>query len=185
MANATSVTFPDVFEVIKVNGEDYSSNFFATETILVLAPGEHTILMAYENIFDDLANDDHTKVRSEPFLLSLTVSTEPLKLVTPKLANDKLAKEYIKNPQLIIIDNNEQTQPYKLIFLKDVANKMLAMQTSSVVTLDTNISSTHKEVKIKANEPNNKALEMLKYWWQQATPEEQQSFKKMITESSN
>ena len=72
---------------------------------LVLAPGEHHLLVRYEETLPARINGDNDEtLRSEPQLLTFSVGTQDLQLTTPTLSSDAQKRQYAKQPQARVLE---------------------------------------------------------------------------------
>ena len=70
-----------------------------------LAPGEHHLLVRYEETLPARVNGDNDEtLRSEPQLLTLTVGSQDLRLTTPTLSSDAQKRQYAKQPRARLLD---------------------------------------------------------------------------------
>ena len=71
---------------------------------VVLAPGEHHLLVRYEETLPARINGDNDEtLRSEPQLLTFSVGTQDLQLTTPPLSTDAQKRQYAKQPQVRVL----------------------------------------------------------------------------------
>ncbi len=209
---ANTLVVPALFEVLKVDGKKFDSGFFRTEQSIKLVNGQHVILLRYEELFEDMENDDHTIVKSEPFVVMFNINQVPLKLVAKPNIDEADALKFIEKPKVSLVDKNntpvnsttmllsefEQDQFQQVLAEKVVKasamndNKASVKTNHSKPTIAANVntmsdskSSTNKEAKVQpvsSNVQDSRALDMLNYWWQQASAEQKQMFiSNMIT----
>lgn len=75
-----------------------------TDDAVVLAPGEHHLLVRYEETLPARGNGDNDEtLRSEPQLLTLSIGTQDLQLTTPPLSTDAQKRQYAKQPQVRVL----------------------------------------------------------------------------------
>ena len=75
-----------------------------TEDAVTLAPGEHHLLVRYEETLPARINGDNDEtLRSEPQLLTLSIGTQDLQLTTPPLSTDAQKRQYAKQPQVRVL----------------------------------------------------------------------------------
>lgn len=106
---AATLTLPETFTAVTVNDIEQPSHFFAKETVLELAQGNHTIIIEYKDLFD--GDDDHTTVRSKPIVLLFSLSEQQaanakLSLKTKPLLEVEDAKSFVKKPKITIVDQH-------------------------------------------------------------------------------
>ena len=72
---------------------------------VVLAPGEHHLLVRYEETLPARINGDNDEtLSSEPQLITLSVGTQDLRLTTPTLSTDAQKRQYAKQPQARVLE---------------------------------------------------------------------------------
>ena len=72
---------------------------------VVLAPGEHHLLVRYEETLPARINGDNDEtLSSEPQLITLSVGTQDLRLTTPTLSTDAQKHQYAKQPQARVLE---------------------------------------------------------------------------------
>lgn len=75
-----------------------------TGDAVVIAPGEHHLLVRYEETLPARVNGDNDEtLRSEPQLLTLSIGTQDLQLTTPPLSTDAQKRQYAKQPQVRVL----------------------------------------------------------------------------------
>lgn len=180
---ASTLTVPAPFEVLKVDGKAYSADFFASTQQIYLSSGQHVIELRYKELFDDFDHDDHTIIKSEPFVVVFTMSTEALYLIAQKNKDESSAKAFAENPVINLVDSNEVNIPSRVMLLDQFEH--LQMLSVSEIDLgkkeiNSNLQASNSATEhSNAQEPVNKhsrALDMLMYWWQQASVQEQHAF---------
>ena len=76
-----------------------------TEDAVTLTPGEHHLLVRYEETLPARINGDNDEtLRSEPQLLTFSVGTQDLQLTTPTLSSDAQKRQYAKQPQARVLE---------------------------------------------------------------------------------
>lgn len=205
-AYSGEVKIADVFYVLKVDGKEFSTNFFASETNLQLSSGKHVILMEYKDIFEG-EDDGHTKITSEPFLVILEADNRDIIINKPLLEDIPAARKFSQNPKLQITDLKNKLISHQVHFLDDVkasneqallSNVNLSANITDTVKIDESHATTQdtlEKVEKQGNAPITKkhsqsknsgsdikhlqepvALDMLNYWWQQASDEQRNAF---------
>ncbi|NMP31432.1 DUF2057 domain-containing protein [Thalassotalea sp. M1531] len=185
--------FPEQYQVLKVNGKDYSGSFFSSESRVELTNTKQVILYRYNELFDDTDNDDHTKIKSEPFVLIIEGTQQRLRVIEPNNLDIQQARTYALNPVLDIRGQSGQVISHTIASLIDfeqsqyqraVNKNLIRLEQPSSALVDENVVNQPKPLKNdsleKANQPikaqNSRALSMLNYWWQQASEQERQQF---------
>ena len=172
-AGANQITFPEVYDVLKVDGQERISNFFERKTEIPLTTGRHVILYRYNELFED-DDDGHTKIKSEPYVLVLQKGQESVVVNNPDNLDEAQARKYAELPKLSINSESGAEVVFKTFALSEFEQQqyrsVLDSQTEKVLQ-----TSEKKQTVSGAN-----ALNMLNYWWQQATEQERTEFLKQI-----
>lgn len=186
--NASVITFPESIIVVSVNGVEQPSHFFAQQTIVELAEGDHILVLKYQDLFE--GDDDHTNVKSKPFVLIFTLSqaqaNNAINVVTPILDELKLAKSFAKSPKVSLMDENSNEinsinesllsfnakSKFKQLTATKTANSKVVNNSAIVARM--NIAA--KKVCNSNEVENNSQLEQLKCLWQTSNKAEQEAF---------
>ncbi|MET1253886.1 DUF2057 family protein [Aliikangiella maris] len=199
---APELIIAESFNIKAINGTIHSSGFISQNRNLQLKPGKNLLVIEYEEVFDSDDNDSFDIVKSSPFLLTLYLDTDShYQQKVVKLKNADAARRYIQRPLFEIVkftkDNSIRIQ-FELTPLVSSSESYLVQQTQ--VRQNDPIDLSHpnpKPSKIPRSsqllQPNNlssglnsknqsMALQMLQYWWQQASEAERQQFIKDIKE---
>ncbi|REL35789.1 DUF2057 domain-containing protein [Thalassotalea euphylliae] len=180
--SAKELIFPDVYEVLKVNGDSFSRGLFESESKITLPVGRHVILYRYSELFEDADNDDHVKVKSDQFVLVVNKAEETIKVSSPRNQEEKQAREYAKSPSLTLTTSSDKKVVYQTFALADFEQR----QYQSVLdTRSSNEGASAKPAMLPAlpnqvgsdRTAHSRALDMLNYWWQQASEQEKAAFK--------
>ncbi|WOH37985.1 DUF2057 domain-containing protein [Thalassotalea fonticola] len=179
---ATELIIPDTFVVERLNGEEFSANFFASETKLALLPGQNVLVLKYSELFDDDTEDHHITVKSKPFILLFSVGKEEkLKFSYPKQTDGEGAKHFAKSPKVSLIKPNGSAVPVisqSLTTYNDTVMKETLSRRQAIVK-----QSLSEDDKGQFTQTGPQSLPMLKYWWQQASEKEQKEFLTFIKDS--
>lgn len=182
LAMATTLIVPEEFEVMRVNGEEYSSTLLATETKVELSTGQNVLVLKYVEMFDDDMEDHHITVRSKPFIILFSIGNESkLTFSYPKQADSIAARIYAKQPSVSIIAGNNT----KLALINQSLNSYndevmkKTMQRRENIVKQSLVQEDNSRFQKQA--PNS--LEMLKFWWQQASEEDKTKFVEHIQDS--
>ncbi|WP_169303059.1 YccT family protein [Thalassotalea mangrovi] len=179
-AQAAQLTIPDTFEVLAVDGEKRSKSFFTRATELDLAAGQHSVQLQYREMFEDATEDDHQTVRSEPFVIMFSVSADAkLQLLHPLQADVEQAKAFATSPRVQLVDSNNQAIPVEQISQQTYEQELMSMQQQRRQQV-VKKSLSDDPTEFTHQGPDN--LEMMKYWWQQATDIERQEFIRYLQE---
>lgn len=171
---AVTVTIDEQFQVLKVDGKEYNSNFFSVKTKLNLSQGKHVLSLKYKELFENDEDDDYTTYRSDAFDVQFNIDKpNELSLTAPKIDDQKMAKAYAKNPTVSIftIDNILIPSTISAISERETRNKISVENAKNELHLVDNVSPENVDVgEAKFNAPNASA--MLKFWWEQASETE-------------
>jgi len=175
-----SIVFPEAYEVLKVNGKTYENSFFSSASEIKVNAEKQVILYRYNELFEDVDNDDHTKIKSAPFVLIIDGTSEQITIKSPELNDIKQAREYALNPTLVIVDTKEQLVSHTISSLAEFEQTQYdkALHAHRLHNTNNNLpeKSTRINVTSKVEEPQSRALSMLNYWWQQASEQEKRIF---------
>lgn len=182
---AATIHVSDNLIVSEVNDKSVDNGFIDKKSSFELSEGSHALVLRYKDVFEDLDFAEERRVESQEFVVKFSITDqEQLKLSTIKIKNLAAAETFIKSPKLKLKDEHddqldltlEQVSDYRLAKQVDlVVNSLATKQTiqpnsSALPTVSTQKS---ENTLIQVN-----ALEMLKYWWHNASNEEKQRFKK-------
>jgi len=189
-ALAATVNISDNLIVSEVNDRKVDKGFLENNFSIELNKGKHVLVVRYKDVFEDLDFAEERVVESQEFIVKFTITNEnKLKLSTTEIKNLAAADRFVKSPKLQLIDaRNNQLD----LSLAEVSDYKLARQVDKVVSaiavnkaVSTH-SSAPENVDVKARHLQNStqvnALTMLNYWWQNASDEEKQLFKKITKE---
>lgn len=181
-AFAVQLVVPDIYQLIKVNGQAVSSDFFSSETVVDLKVGRNIVVLKYSELFEDDDNDDHATIKSDPQIVLFTIATHNINkysVIAPPIDNDKQARIYAQSPHIRIVstDKNSGKQRELNLLSKNLTEfeaeiafqKMEQLEMSSLINSKHTIESTNNATTINA-------LEKLKLWWAQADEKQKKQF---------
>lgn len=197
---ASVVSFPENLIVESINGIEQSGHFFAQETRIELAAGNHVLVLKYQDLFD--GDDDHTKVRSKPFVVLFTLTSvqakENITASTPSLDELSDAKRFAKNPKIKLVNaSGKQISAINQSLLSfNAANKFQQLSnvnqakdahSANSASKHTIIANTDGSTRLKtavatptlsniACKENDSRLEQLKCLWNLSSQSEQEAF---------
>lgn len=186
--NASVITFPESIIVVSVNGVEQPSHFFAQQTTVELAEGDHILVLKYQDLFE--GDDDHTNVKSKPFVLIFTLSqaqaNNAINVATPILDELKLAKSFAKSPEVSLMDENSNeinsiNESLLSFNAKSKFEQLTVPKTAKSNVVNNSTIVAHMNIAAKkacnGNEvENNSQLEQLKCLWQTSNKAEQEAF---------
>jgi uncharacterized protein len=197
-SHANTLIVPAQFEVLKVDGRNYDSSFFAQRQKIKLINGKHVALLKYKELFDDPENDDHTTVKSEPFIVLFSMQGSPLELVFKVNKDEKEARSFAESPLVRIVDTRGNEVSSKTMLLADYEQKLFQVALLTQSQESGNSVESHSNIYGKVRPPINEhsnsrenstsapsvvapreaapVLEMLLYWWEQANEQQKKAF---------
>lgn len=191
---AAELLVPEQFDVLMVNGKEYPATLSRTKT-LTLNAGRNVVIIEFDQIYDADFGDSHDRVRSAPFALVFSVAgTDQLQLTGPELTNGADAKRYANAPTVQLVNGQTQTIAVQQLPVSDVNGLLIADNTGSsqvpppppMLLSDVAGGKPHvapspgaAPTATAVTAPD--ALQMLRHWWHQATPEQRAEFLRAIT----
>ncbi|MBU2871652.1 DUF2057 family protein [Colwellia sp. E2M01] len=186
---AADLTLSDNLVLRELDDKPINQSFFSQKQTFQLAKGEHSLIIKYKDVFEDMQLGEDRLVISELFVVKFTLSDQQnLLLTTSTIKNLAAAELFVKSPKLILQDGNQKELPLALQTLKEYR---LAKEVNKQMTaLSIQAANVTPESSLKNAVPVNNAtninevdaIPMLKYWWQQATPTQKATFLKFINE---
>jgi len=166
---AAELQIPEQFDVLVVNGEEASSSFSRTK-ILSLPAGRNVVIVEYDQIFDADFGDSHDRIRSAPFALVFTAAeTDRLRVTAAQPKSGADARLYAKKPAVQLLNDAGKAVAMEQLPVTELAGALVINSPPAPV-------ATSQTIIAPAD-----ALQMLSYWWQQATPEQRAAFLQEIT----
>lgn len=154
---------PAKFNILYIDDQPFETSILGHGITLELLPGKHQLVVEYDELWD-ITSDDHDRITSQPVLLSFTVKPgRQYGLQSTQIKGIDDARAYAKQPKVEIVEQrSRQTIPVAHRYrLGD--KKFTASFTADRPAMDN-------------ADKNNKAPQMLEYWWQQADDAQQQNF---------
>jgi uncharacterized protein YccT (UPF0319 family) len=181
-AVAAQLVVPDVYKLIKVNGEKASSDFFSRNTVVDIKRGENILVVQYSELFENYDDDDHVTIKSAPqvilFTLKETIHQKYI-MVTPVISDSLSARKFAQSPTIEIKSINENSVQQDAIFVLNqsltefeagLAFEKIAEHQMQLAKMPKN-SKKNSDIK-KADD----ALNKLRFWWHKANKEQQKQF---------
>lgn len=197
---AATLTYSDNLIIRDIDDKAVEHGVFSKKTRFELHQGEHTIVVKYKDVFEDLEFAEDRLVKSDYFVVKFSVdSQKTLFLTTSEINNLAEAENFVKSPVVKVITDNKAELVLKLETLSDYD---LAKQVAKVVTSIAIPSSPPSQglnsqgVDIAEDATKNKtefekkvieevdAVPMLKFWWQKASAEQQVKFLEFVKSSN-
>jgi len=175
----SQLTISKEFKVISVNGKTPSQNSPLKSFSLNLNSGLNIIAIAYESFFKN-NNDQFEIIKSNVFVVSFYLSTDGIyRLLHLKQANLKAAKNFIRNPLINIVNQDGRSIKFKQFYPRSQSLESIHKSTKRNIEKQKPIRLVSKKV-VPIKQEKNKTMEdaeaMLLFWWQQASPQQRQSF---------
>lgn len=192
-AMAETVYFPEEIVPLQVGDKVIEHSFFSRVDELELAPGTYKFKLKYTDLYEQ-GYDDHQVVDSEPFWVSVTIEQgEDYDIVFNRADNAVAAKVFAESPQVSL-----QAKGSSLGIPLDSATEQKQSHSSHVVAAPTAQAQPVAVAPVAVNAPISQpapaptvqgapsAAAMLDFWWQQASPQQQQAFlDKVIKKGAN
>ena len=189
IANAATLTVPEAFDVLSVNGVEQAAFSLAKEKRLALQVGRNVVVLEYDEIFDSQLNDSHESVRSQAYALIFEISDESeLILHSPDVTDLASAKQYAKHPKFDVVNAQQKkifltTIPAKDLTFATVVNAKTTgtenMPQQESGTLPKKVTPRMPFEEAPSARPQTAqpdALNMLRYWWEVASAQERNAF---------
>lgn len=205
--SATTLNVFDNLTVTEINNKIVEHGLLNTKSTFVLSRGSHALLLHYKDVFEDLEFAEYRVVESKPFVVKFTVNNEvSLNLNTAVINNLAQAESFAKAPALLLSDESQKeidivltsVNDYKISQQVDIALNTYSKQSNETDKDRSNLPTTtvNKAIQVKASSSilatptvikksgntliQVNSLNMLKYWWQNASNEEKKKFKRYI-----
>ncbi|WDE07637.1 DUF2057 domain-containing protein [Thalassomonas viridans] len=169
---AGNLQLPKEITVVSINGQPYQNSFFASDSDIQLAPGQQLLVLEYKDIFENYEDDDHTTIRSEPFVVIFNVGEQDkLKLKLPEIAGEQQARDFANKFNVSFLDASNREHP---VFIQDLMKYKAGLMTTHPVLQSTPvIAGKPAEAELEQDE---NALNQLKHWWQLASEKQKRHF---------
>jgi len=191
-ASATELIITDNLVIRDVDDKTIEHGFFREKRIITLAKGNHTLVIKYKDVFEDLDLAEERLIKSDYFVVKFSSENQKkLRLSTIKITDLLAAELFVKNPELTLLDENQQEVVIELQKLseydlaKQVSKVIKSISVPNVVTssIDNSVSSpTNKKEQRFSQKVINEVdvVPMLKYWWKKASAADRASFLQFI-----
>ncbi|GHF93081.1 DUF2057 family protein [Thalassotalea marina] len=175
---ANEILIPENITVISINGEEQGFNLFNRQTKFAINVGANVMQVRYEELFEDIENDDHVTIKSKPFMIAFEVKgNTSLKLIVPRMLDETVARKFAKNPNVTI----ETTTGEQLLTKQNKMVDLIAKEQIKALEQNTTTTLSKKQHSESIQQTDaTMALDMLNYWWQQANKEQRAIFLKRI-----
>jgi uncharacterized protein len=204
---AAELQVPEPFDVLSVNGKESSSSL-QRKKVLPLQVGRNVIVIEYDQLFDAVYGDSHDRIQSKPFALIFDAQADDrLTLVEPQFDSGTEAGVWAVAPAITVQNANKQAIKVDTVPVQKIAGEWLlpgasvAALTGSTATIKPALSATTPAAQASNSSavPATPAalaaathsgastvappdtLQMLYYFWQQATPEQRAQFLQSVS----
>ena len=190
-AASAELFVPYQYQVQAIDGTELRSSFYSfdgRDQTLRVAPGEHTLVLRYFDLIEDNDDrtDDYARVLSEPITVSFTARADSRYAVTGERPSTPSAGEaFAANPRLAI-ENRASG---------DTVSGEIAVAEPEIETIrrgNTVFAPVGKTAAASADTPQPapknappQSLQMLKYWWNNASQAERDRFEAWRAQSAN
>ncbi|MFY8352892.1 DUF2057 family protein [Pseudoalteromonas sp. SSM20] len=187
LSYAATVKFVEELIPLQVNEQKVEHSFFSSVSEINLPAGVHKIKLKYKDIYE-VDYDEHETVESKPFWLIVDIddANRDYKLSIQRADDISAAKKYSKQPYADFEKLGSTEKPKRLNAVN--TKVVLATNVSPVPAAVAATSNTQPEVvtpvisEINAVAPaapasqQPSALNMLEFWWSQASEAEKNAF---------
>ena len=193
-SSAATLIVTDNLILRDIDDKAVEHGFLSKQQEVKLSKGKHTLVVKYEDVFEDIDFAEERLVKSDYFVVKFLVNNQQkLTLSTTEIRNLATAERFAKKPELTLLDERNQEV---ILALETLSNYELAKQVTQVVTtLSAPVITTQgvgQTPIVSENEQsfNNKVIEkvdavpMLKYWWKKADQNEKDNFIRFINETN-
>ena len=181
----STFSVPEKFNLLAVDGVKYSNSSIRSGAIFKVLPGVHELLIEYQD-FWDLGGEEHEKVTSKPIAIRVTTQAGKQYTIDSKILEDvEHAQAFAKKPKITIIDNlSKQSVSAEIKYNRYVGSFLSSLfgPSEAVPTQLTETDGANRAVtsSTPSAKDEGKALEMLKYWWETANKNQQDSFQQWL-----
>ena len=167
-----------------IDGRDAGTAFIGQQHSYELAPGPHTVVVTYADMYD-LTADDFEKVESGPVKIQFTAQAgKTYQLSHEPVDGVDAAKAFAKKPELAIL-NTATGQPVETSVEYAMPKRLLptirfASEEEKVFASDYQAAAPGTAEPQLAGKDHLSALKMLQFSWEQASPEERETFLQWI-----
>ena len=160
---AESIYFPEEFVPLQVNERILESSFFSNINDVQLTPGHYYLKLKYSDLYE-MDFDDHEVIESAPFWVNVTIeANKDYVLVFHRADNVVSARVFAQVPEVSLqVKGSQLSEPLNII----KKNPFMTSQSMPINSKKTVIN----------NKAMPSAVQMLNFWWQQATPAQQKEF---------
>ena len=183
-ASAGTLSIPNEFEFLAVNGEEISDSLFSKTREVDLPVGEQRIAIRYKATVRDDIGDGSTRLESLVIIITLQVEANTDYLVSPsvKLTTFKKANAYANHPTIFIKTTSGDSADFKIHLpsVEDYGVIGNALNKERKTTATVALQGTQKNTTLASDSPakttDNTAEKMLHHWWNEADDKTKRAF---------
>ncbi|WP_231562040.1 DUF2057 family protein [Colwellia psychrerythraea] len=188
--SAIELIITDDLVVRDLDDKAVEHGFLSQKQTIQLTTGEHTLVIKYKDVFEDLDFAEERLITSDYFVVKFNLADQKKLILSTININDLAAAErFSKDPELTLLDEHQQSV---VLTLEKLSDYELTKQVTKVVN-DLSIpvvAQTKGETRTKDELTFNKqviekidVVPMLKYWWDKASQDDKESFLLIINEN--
>ena len=175
-----SVFIPKAFNLLNVDGNSYTQPLMGNGTVVKLLPGSHKIVIKYVDFWEVTA-DNTERVTSQPILVAFDARAgENYYIPFTELKDVKAARAFVKDPHVDLVNKKTNTSVATDVKYQLEDKGLIAAFMDSLSPKDTPAPTVAEATDQETRAKGEPALEMLKYWWQKANAQQQESFMKWV-----
>lgn len=191
--SAATLTITDNLVIRDIDDKSVEQGFLSKNQVFQLTQGKHVLVLKYKDVFEDLDFAEERLVKSDYFVVKFSIKNQQeLLLSTININGLAAAEHFIKSPELNLSDERKQAVVLDLETLSDY--ELAKQVTKAVTTLSASTVISPSNDKITNTTTNDQVFStqvinsvetvpMLKYWWQKASKNEQESFLNFINKN--
>ena len=195
--SAARLILSDNLVLRDIDDKAVEHGFLSNKQTIDLTQGEHTLVIKYKDVFEDVDFGEEKLIKSDYFVVKFLIKEQELLFLTTSDINGlDEAERFVNSPELILTDENREEIK---LDLEDLANYTLNKKITSVVSsllipadapkyndktqvINKKDNVLHDRV---ISHVNNEAVPMLKYWWQQASKDQQATFIRFVNDKKH
>lgn len=171
--SSAELKVPEHIQLLNLNGEKQSIQLFIRNRDYPLSPGINALRVRYRDLIESADDDSHDTIKSDEVVIHFEAKGDEnliYRLVAPRPETTDEAYAFAKKPSFQIYQASELIPQVKPTFV--------APPTPSLPPQPKLVDGAQNQA------VNNKAAEMLEYWWQQADDETRATFLKKVIQNN-
>lgn len=190
LAYSATVKFSEELIPLQVNENKVEHSLFSTVTEVNVPAGKHKIKVKYKDLYE-INYDEHELIESDPFWLVVNVAdgTATYQISMPRADDIEGAKQYVAKPFAVLEElGSEQTKRLEPVKAHLVVSTEAADKKQTIANIESKntpsgfitppseeVSNAQKQLNAPISQQPS-ALNMLEFWWSQASEQEKASF---------